>query len=172
MAHSRGRFPRNQSPRKTVWNEGPGTLTNNGVYAASTTAIIGLGQTSLAGITLARIRGYVELGLQSSSAAGDGYVGAIGLGIVNQPAFVAGVASMPAPVDEVAWGGWMWHQYFSLLAPTAAQTSENRIAFELDTKAMRKMGPDETVFLSIQITERGTATLEAVAGTRMLVMLP
>jgi len=42
---------------------------------------------------------------------------------------------------------------------------------EVDSKAMRKIAPNETIFGSLQVVEVGTAVMEAFFDSRMLVKL-
>ncbi len=175
MPLARGRsYPRRGLPsrRKTGWEEGPGansivTQTGSGV------AIFTVGQsTTVDGITVVRIRGFVELLITAATSAGDGFHGALGIGIVSTPAFSVGVTAMPTPVTEVEWEGWMWHQYFSLTSPVATSDNNARQVFEIDSKAMRKVDSEETFFAAVESTEVGTSTLKTRLGTRMLFKLP
>ena len=170
MAGSRGfsRGPR----RKTSWEEGPGT-NDVATLSSSSAVILGSGQEALVdGQTIVRIRGFVEIILTSAGALGDGFRGALGIGIVSKPAFLTGVVAVPTPITELEWQGWMWHQFFQLHAPTAAQVSENRMSFVIDTKAMRKIGLDEVLYASLEASETGVSGLKVILGTRMLLKLP
>ena len=60
---------------------------------------------------------------------------------------------------------------FSLKAATAAQDSENRQTFEIDSKAMRKFDSDMVMYLAWEATEVGTATMSVTAGSRILLKL-
>jgi len=159
------------SRRQTSWTNGI-TPNFSQTFAASSVALFGGNDSSADGSTIIRIRGFLELIITSASAIGDGFHGAAGIGIGTTAAFDAGVASLPTPVTENVWNGWMWHQWFSLTAPTAAQVTENRQVFEVDSKAMRKIADDETLFYAIEATEVGTSGLIARMGTRTLVKLP
>ncbi len=173
MAH----FARNQrqSPRRSkIWNDGP--LTTVLTITGSATASWTLGQTALGGVTIARIHGVIDLILTATAASSNGFIGAVGLGIVTTDAFLAGGASLPDPLGDQAWGGWLYHQHFDVRSITAtladgvnASSCHQRI--EIDTKAMRKMKPNETLMGRIETTETGTATMLAFANTRMLVLL-
>ena len=94
--------------------------------------------------------------------------------MVTTAAFAAGISAVPTPITEVNWEGWMWHQYFQLFSPIAQQASnsgDNILPFEIDSKAMRKVGADMTVFAAVEATEVGAATLTGNLGTRMLLKL-
>jgi len=173
MARSRStRQGRTVSRRRTGWFAGVGGNAS-ATFAASASSFQGsaLGPFS-DGTTIARIRGFLELILTSASALGDGFHGAVGIGIVEDSAFAIGITAMPIPVTDSTWEGWMWHQYFSLTAPTAAQVSENRQTFVVDSKAMRKIGSNETLVAITEATEVGASGLILRLNTRTLVFQP
>ncbi len=164
---------------RTGWEDGPGvaladaSLTS---FTSSASAIVGLGQASgdQDGQTIARVRGLLEVFLTASTAAGDGYFGAVAIGIVSAPAFAAGVASVPTPLTEIEWEGWLWFSYFGVHAPGAgtASSSEVRQRVVIDSRAMRKVGSAEVVYVAAEVVEAGTATMLMRVATRMLVMAP
>ena len=170
MAHTRGFSQgRTRSRRQTGWEEGPGTLTVH-TPSSSSALILGNGQEALVdGQTIIRLRGYVELVLETAAAAGDGFTGAFGIGIASAPAFAVGITAVPTPITELEWEGWMWHQIFSV---HSGVSSRDRVAFEIDSKAMRKIGTDEVIYAAWEGTESGTVTSSIALGTRMLVKLP
>ena len=170
---SRGSNLRYASARRaTGWEEGPGTFTDVGAFTASQAVILGSGQSFVFdGDTVVRIRGFAEISLSSGTADGDGYTGAFGIGIVTDAAFAAGVASVPTPITEIEWEGWIWHQMFSVRSP-ATDSTEIRQTFEIDSKAMRKVGSNRTIFAVVEATEIGTAVAEITLGSRMLLKLP
>ena len=159
--------------RRTGWEEGPGTNTRQELTAVGN-VILGNGQAfAVDGHTIARIRGYAEISYDSLAAIGDGFSGAFGIGIVTQAAFAIGISAVPTPVTEIGWEGWIWHQFFSyhVMSPTPAAV--NGLAFQIDSKAMRKVGSDEVVFAIIETDfEDGTATMVVRLASRMLLMLP
>jgi len=160
--------------RRTGWEEGPGVNTAT-AFSASATSILGAGQAFVAdGATIVRLRGYVELVVSTSTAALDGFNGALGIGIVSTPAFTIGVTAVPAPVDEIEWEGWMWHQFFSIHSSTTVPSDAywQRLFFDIDSKAMRKINAEETLMAVIQVFETGTATMSVRLATRMLLKLP
>jgi len=171
---SRG-IPGTSSRRRTGWEEGPGTASESTITSSSA-AILGNGQTfQLDGLTVVRLRGFVELRLEGAgSAAGSGYTGALGIGIVTTAAFAVGSSAVPTPITEIEWEGWMWHQLFSLTVgdATAGDRHVSPLAFQIDSKAMRKVGSDETIFASIEVVEKGTETLSVILASRMLLKLP
>lgn len=173
MAHSRARFQA-RSRRSRLWNQGPGgqTITS---FASSTTSVLGLGQTSLGGVTIARVRGNLELVLTAAAAAGDGFHVGFGIGISTADAFsVGGVTSLPNPLDDMDWGGWIYHTILDIHNVTATIADGSNVPVVrhvVDSKAMRKMKPNETIWGSMQVIEDGTSGLEVSFDSRMLVLL-
>ena len=174
MAHSSRRF-RVRSQRRSIWNAGPGD-TSQTTITATTTTVLGLGQSSLGGNTIVRIRGWLRALVTASSVGGAGFDCAVGIGISSTDAFVdVGVTALPNPFDDLGWP-WIYHRMFSVLATTATIADGSNAAgiyhqFDIDSKAMRKMGPNETIWMSLQTVERGTATMLVGAFSRMLVKL-
>ena len=115
MAHAR-RFSsqRGSVRRQTTWGQGPGS----GSTPGSPQTISATGQTlltigsgiQLEGITLVRTRGEFTAFLTSVDALGSGFHGAIGMCIVSENAFNAGVTAVPHPIADVSWDGWIWFQ--------------------------------------------------------------
>ena len=174
--------------RKTSWTVGPETGVNGAtqVITASgsvlaTTAVI----TTMDGITLVRTRGELVLLLGIAAAQGDGFHGAFGIGQVSSPAFTAGVGSVPTPLTEEDWDGWLYHRYFGLFSggPLATATAADQqsqvnstsaaLRLDVDSKAMRKSEIDMTFYAAIEVVELGTASsMEFAFNSRMLVKLP
>ncbi len=175
MARRRGSFqaPVLRTRRKTGWEEGVGgqavlTRTASGaIFVGSALSVL------FDGLTLVRVRGMIELTLQSVSAAGDGFAGAFGIAVTSLDAVTAGVASVPQPVADMDWDGWLWHQFIFLHATSAtlSETNPNRINIPIDSKAMRKIGVNDAIYLMVELTEIGTAEIDIFADTRVLVKL-
>ena len=161
--------------RKTGWEDGPGVLTTSIPISANTAFIVGSGQEFLFdGDTVVRIRGSMLLQLTNVTASGDGFVGAVGIGIVSTPAFAVGATAVPTPITESEWDGWMWHQFLNVTG--SADLTDQGPALgqrvEIDSKAMRKVGTEQVIYMAVELTETGTAVAEFVANTRMLLKLP
>jgi len=171
VAHSRrSSFP---ARRRSSWEIGPGGNNVVTTSAAALLATFGTGaQATQDGLTLVRIRGFAELILSQAASGGDGYAGALGIGIVTGDAAAIGVTAMPTPIANEFWDGWVWHQFFSLKSPVATVSGNSRQVFEIDSKAMRKLRDEDVLFAAIEGTEVGTATIFATLGSRTLVKLP
>ena len=182
-------FDRSRSSRRrrTSWEIGPQT----GVDGAS--IAIGQSEARLAaggvtivsdGNTLVRLRGSLNVFLTSVDALGNGYHGAFGIGIVTDQAFDGGVSTVPTPITEEDWDGWLYHRYFGLFSagPIAAATAAQEalqvnsrpvaVHIEVDSKAMRKVRENDAVYAAIEVIELGTGTMEWSFNSRTLFKLP
>jgi len=181
LARSRGRgFPSrgSTSRRRTGWEEGPFTDARLALSAAGATGW-SIGQTSLVdGLTIARIRGSFAFFLDTATSDNDGFLSlAVGIGIVTTPAFLVGITAMPSPLTEIEWEGWMYHKLVSGVyradqVDELGNAGSSEVRVDIDTKAMRKLDSEETVFGAVELgLETGTATGIFSAHTRMLIML-
>ena len=186
MARSRG-FAQQGRRRKTSWEIGSQSGADGAsISLSSSTALLGTGgvTTLLDGQTLVRTRGDLNLSLSLADIAGSGFTGAFGVGVVNENAFVAGIGSVLTPLTDEDWDGWLYHRYFSLVAggPLAAATAAAQADFvnptaaalhiEVDSKAMRRMIEQQTIYCALEVVETGTATMEWAFNSRMLFKLP
>ena len=135
-------------------------------------------QANLDGLTTVRIRGQFTLHLDVVTTIGDGFAG-VGLGICNvsENAFGAGVASVPHPLTDIQWDGWMWHQLLGEFdGSSTTEVGRNpmeAVRMEIDTKAMRKTRAGDLLIGVIELgTEVGAATLAFTSRTRVLDLLP
>ena len=175
MAHSnrsRGlQFPR----RQTGWDEGP---QGNTTISSITSTIFTTGaQANIAGLTIVRLHGELLLTLNFVASALDGFFRcAFGICIVTENAFNAGAGSVPAPVADVDWEGWMVHQFFSIRAISATLGNTEGPAnfrMKIDSKSMRKVRISDVVVGVVECTnETGTTVMGASLTSRMLSKLP
>ncbi len=120
-------------------------------------------------LTIMRTRGMVSIQLQTF--AGDlSIVGAFGIGIVSAEAFAAGVGSVPGPFTNADWGGWfVWRSFghhFEL--QTAVAGFLGSWSMEIDSKAMRKVSPNEVM---VVVAESEVGAFLLFDGTRHLTKL-
>jgi len=160
--------------RRTEWFVGPG---GTGVSTLTTSAASILGSgiiTTFGEETVVRTRGLVDCSLISSTSAGDGYFGAVGIGLVSSAAFTAGATAVPTPINEQGWDGWLFHHFFSVHedSPDGQGSGSAHHRFEIDSKAMRKVQEDETLYAAIEVVEIGTAVMNVFLDTRVLSKLP
>ena len=189
MARVRGFASRGltRSPRrKSSWTVGVQTGTNGSVQAISATGktLATNGVNVLEdGLTLVRTRGQLILVLTSASAAGAGFVGAFGIGIVTAQAFAAGVASIPGPINDEDWDGWLFHHYFavvssSVIADTVSSSDDFGnsqsavLRIDVDSRAMRKLEENQVIVGVLEADEIATSVMGWYLNSRSLVKLP
>ena len=181
MASGRMFQHRNRSQRRlTAWSRGP--LAALAAASSTFSALWSNGASAtIDGITLVRIRGEFLAYLATASAEGAGFTGAVGIVNVTNEAFAAGVGSIPTPLADDGFDGWIWHNYFILSASAVidgtASTDSNlpgtaMVRIPIDSKAMRKTPEGTTLVGVIEATEIGTATMSFLARTRILDKLP
>ena len=188
MAHSRryGSPTRRGQRRLTSWQVGPETgVDGAGQFLSASSSVLATTGivAALDGLTLIRIRGDLSLFLTAATSVLDGFHGAFGIGIASEPAFTAGVASVPTPITDETDENWLYHRYFSILAPApiaAAASQDNDIIasvsgamrVEVDSKAMRKFDNGQALYAAVEIIEVGVATMGWAFNCRTLVKLP
>jgi len=94
-----------------------------------------------------------------------------GIGVVSTDAFTAGAASMPDPGAEVDFD-WLWWASVGLLIPNTAEYGGPAASVRIDvaSKAMRKVGPGQTVALLAEYQDSvGTPPVDILGGLRMLI---
>ena len=182
----KSRFSRTSVRHRSQWEVGPRTSSNGGsqIISGSVAQIGAL--TAVAqvdGITLIRTRGELLMYLTSAVASLDGFFGAFGIGKATAAALLVGVTAVPTPITEESWDGWLYHRFFSLMAPgpiavaTAAQEqlqvapAVSALRFEVDSKAMRKIDVDESFYCAIEVVEVGASSMSWHMNSRMLVKL-
>ena len=167
----RRQFTRNVARRTTDWGFGPDlidqALSASGKILGTTALTIGIQA------TVVRLRGVFDVFLTSAASIGDGFIGAVGVCLVNSDAFAAGVGSVPGPLTDSNWDAWFYHRFFSLHALTATLADGvNGVAaherFQIDSKAMRKWDPAETLTMVVDVVERGAAAMRINSDTRLL----
>jgi len=161
--------------RRTDWSEGTGGTTATAVSTSSAQFLGSALVPVVLGSTIVRIRGHIDLVGTLATAAGDGFTGAVGIGIASTRAVVAGVGSVPTPITNQAAENWLWWHSFSVVNAVVSSTEITRSFFQrliIDSKAMRKF-EDNTVSLyaMIEPVEIGTATMSVFHDSRVLSML-
>ena len=163
------------SQRTSDWSPGVGGV---GVaqITGSAAAFLGQALTPTSGkITLIRTRGSFLAFLSTVTADLDGFEGAVAIGVASLAAVTAGIASVPTPVAESGWDGWLWHQFFSCRGATAGSlvAVPGALSFrsEIDSKAMRKLDDDDALFAVVEVTEVGNSVIQVALDTRMLFKL-
>jgi len=167
---SRAVAPRARStPRQKVWvgtaNQGDVAVSNNGSVIISSFAPDDL---AILKATVVRVRGFAQFA-PSAASADLFFSGAFGLGVVSDEAFTAGAASIPRPFDDDDWAGWLVHGYYG--GNFEFDSSGNTFFpyfFDIDSKAMRKVGPGQTLVWMVESQEGAVAV---VIHARVLMLL-
>jgi len=155
--------------RRTGWSLGPSgdftrSVIGSTLFPVTSTSV-------LDGITLVRMRGWVDVRVTSVAAATDFMTGAVGIAKFSQNAAAAGISSLEVPVDDMDWDGWIWHSFFKV-----GGLANNGFGFqrlEVDSKAMRKFGEGDAIVGVLQVDEEnGTVVLDAGMHTRVLDLVP
>jgi len=175
---TRSRSVRSPRRRSTSWVGGPSQVPTGMTSAGGIAWGIGTGTTE-DGTTLIRTRGVFVAFLSSIGTIGDGFKDfSVGIGITTEEAFtVGGVTSLPLPLSDDDWDGWLYHQHVG--AFRGSSTTElatgpiEAVRVQIDSKAMRKFEDGMVVFAAFETgVEVGVATLEVSGRTRLLVKLP
>ena len=164
-----------QPRRNKGWEEGPGGLTASTITGSSTVFMGSAVQPLVDGLTLLRTRGLLTYFLTSVTALADGFQGAFGIAKATAAAVTAGVASVPTPITEQQWDGWLFWTPISCHASVALQASSSPATMYeivIDSKAMRKIAAEEAFYAIIELTEIGAASFTAHFDSRMLFALP
>ena len=172
------RFPhRTASARRRVsWEEGPGgtPFTRSDTVPLLITAGV---VTLVDGTTLVRTRGALTLMMKASAANSDSMAGAFGIGVTRTEAFSAGVGSVPTPIAEQDWDGWIYWTPFYFESLTDAEVINtggvSGIRLEIDSKAMRKLDIGDVIYAAIEVgAEVGTSIITGHFDSRLLFKLP
>ena len=167
MANRGRNFPRARgAARKSQW-VGPAPQSYVAVASAGATAL-----STFAGeepLTIVRTRGNVSI-KPASPTADIEITGAVGFGVVSAEALAAGVTAMPEPFSDADWAGWFVWRTFSYDFEFNDATGINypNWNFELDSKAMRKFGPNEAI---VTIAESFSGAFNISVNTRLLLKL-
>ncbi len=131
--------------------------------ADGSTAVAGLAFTSPA--TILRCRGSLLYSLDESQQVNDKMKVGLGLGIISSDAFTASTLPDPSGEAEYPWLWWHEVQLGSDLAVGINNLGQNVARIDLDTKAMRKIKPGQTLTLVTQYVDlTGTPVLDQQQG--------
>ena len=153
------------------WGAIPGLITSG-----SGDATLGGGGLSFAvPATILRFRGYWANMFDETAQANDQMNITFGLAIVSTDAFTLGSTALPDPADEPEfpwiWWGDMRLDSFGVLTDTRTGWGPAAQRQEIDSKAMRKIKPGETVTYVLQRSNASGApvTLTDVGQIRVLI---
>ena len=167
---NRNRFPARSFPRgKQRLTQWIGPPDQNFVSVASGGASLISSVLFEEPVTLMRTRG--EMSIELNSYAADlAIAGAIGAGVVSAEALAIGITAVPTPFRDADWGGWfLWRSFgkrYEFQDATGAFLAS--WSFEVDSKAMRKVSPNEAI---VFIAESQSGAFSIFDGTRGLIKL-
>ena len=80
-------------------------------------------------------------------------------------------------MTDLASDNWLYHRIFDchtgdLLVGGGSNVGFTGASFEIDSKAMRKVGNDDSIVAVLEVVEDGDATINIRFETRMLFKLP
>ena len=152
--------------RTTQW---VGSADQGTVAVAAGAKVIQQSNATLGGTTIVRTRGVMDMRPQGFSADIE-VIGALGIGLVSDQAFAAGIASIPGPFTDPDWDGWFMWEAFSYRFELTTDVGRMIIPYlmTLDSKAMRKVGQNQTLVVMV---ESQAAAFAASVHFRMLVKL-
>ena len=166
-------FGANRVKRKTIWGLGPGSTVKTEITASSSVVVGSIFNYAVPG-TLVRLRGQLQLYLTAATAADDGFSGAFGIVLVRAAAAAAGIASLPTPLTDVE-DQFLYHRFFSVHAPAAfavtgyaSDSMAAAIQIDVDSRAMRKHTPGDSLVAVLEAVERGTSALAIWFDSRQL----
>ena len=169
---SRGTFWGKAARRRTAWGEGVGGVAVLSIAGTTTGQFLGQAVLPLVeGLTIARIRGRLSLIQKTGVTVGDGFQGAIGIGIATTPAVVAGTGSLPMPIAEADSENWLYWQSVGVHNGLTSGAGSS-LDLEIDSKAMRRFPDEMSLYAAIEVTEIGDASVDVFLNTRTLVFLP
>jgi hypothetical protein len=115
----------------------------------------------------------LDLLLSAATSALDGFTGAFGIGIATAAATAIGITAVPTPITEQEWDGWIFWHAFSVRAPAAFDGTMAAIfrSVEIDSKAMRKLREEDSIYAAVEVIEQGTSALNVGLDTRILLKL-
>ncbi len=160
---------RQRSGRRTdyEWSSVCGVVTAADLVVGSSTGIIWSFAATTA-LTIQRIRGNLHVDLDPS-AADERAIIAFGIGKASTDAVTAG--EVPELVVDAGFP-WMWFGFATVTALGLASASGHGLfdRMEIDIKAMRKMKPQESIFLVgnvCGVVDQG-GTFDVMSGARVL----
>jgi len=168
----RGRTFQRGSRRQTDWGISFSTTSHLAVPANGATLVASTpaaGFVGIAPITLIRTRGEFAY-VTDQTAASEEQSGAVGICLVSEQAGLVGITAIPHPSTDATWDGWLYHRWFHsqfLVTSAIGTQAEAMHSFEIDSKAMRKIGSEELLALVVENDDPADA-FNVAFGVRFL----
>ena len=149
-------------------------LAGNASFTGNATSLVLAAVPAVESVTVLRLRGEIFVGPSGATTALDQARVAFGIGIVTSDAAAVGSTAMPDPDDEPDFP-WLWyhlHNFFSGFTVDGTASDDygvGTIRIDVDSKAMRKMKPGQSIVGVAQYVDVvGTPTLRVGGSVRML----
>ena len=106
----------------------------------------------------------VRLSVESADISVDG---AFGIAVVSDIARATGITAIPGPFTDSDWDGWFVHQFFAGRYAFDDATGARILSweYEIDSKAMRKVGGDEAI---VFVGESRSGAVQMLSHVRLL----
>ncbi len=166
---ARQRFSR-PAPRTKMWI---GATLGDTALAASTATLMGtLNAAALLLRPFTILRTHLDCRFSSDQLiSNETPFGDLGMMIVSDKAAALGITAVPAPISQID-SDWFVHQGMSdkfIFGSTAAFVSGGGQHYNIDSKAMRKVGPDQDVVFVFEVNSAVGA--ELIIFGRQLIQL-
>ncbi len=165
-----------KSRRSTVWFSFPPQNATLAAAGGTLVASLNAGALALRPFTVIRTR-LVVFASSDQSVASERFGWGLGMAVVSDQASAIGVTAVPTPITDLDSDLFFVHKLGIGEFELSTAVGEMKYAgdgaqYEIDSKAMRKVNPDEDVILSMEsmVATVGEGSLVSVAG-RMLVKL-
>ncbi len=147
MPRNRGRAPAFQARGYRPSGDWSGEQIAGSVLAANTKLLLATIVPSGVDQTIRRTHVQVSWSTDQSAAV-EAPTGAIGIGVFNDTAVAAGIASLPDPITDIGDSVWMMFQFLTVRVREGTGALLDRV-WDIDTKAMRKLPLGKTAALII-----------------------
>jgi len=141
---------------------------------STATTVLGGSLSTLVPFTMVRMRGYVQAHFDATKQLDDRIVLTFGFGLFSTDAVTLGATALPDPSDEKEFP-WLWWNQMALESEISAAGEGtwgmNAQRIDVDSKAMRKVKPGQSLAWVVQATDLAGApvTLVTTGATRILI---
>jgi len=161
--------------RQYIWSNILTHIGASGMTGKNAAGLTALGMALTSTITLVRTRGYARVHFDPT-ATSDVMQFCMGLGVFSSDAFTVGVTALPGPLTDADYD-WIYFNtllFGPALGATELEDSRWQTAeFEIDSKAMRKIKPNQTIgWVFESVILNGGGTMDANVSARHLFKLP
>ncbi len=156
-----------RSQSQTIWLGFEPVSTT--MTAVGGTIIFSLNASALALRPFTVLRTHYSFFVKSDqAAANENQVGALGMAVVSDEAFAAGVASVPTPITSIGSDLWFVHQLYWANAIDLTDNAKPGVQYVIDSKAMRRVDQGQDLLVISELSALGGGTI-LLNGGRMLV---